>query len=210
MISRRTALGALAAATATGATLPVRASAPGGRAGGTPAPQAGAEAGKPAVSYKFRLQKAKPREYDGGNIREHRAGDFPVSHTIAGAVVKLEPGAYREPHWHPNSDEWAYILEGKVQLTVVAPHGETTVEEFEYGDVWFVPVGFGHAVVNLAEGDSQILLVHNNGEFTTIELTEWVNGGPKDVFAAALGAPEASLDKVPTKKLFIARKKRKK
>ena len=194
MISRRTALGALAAAT-----------------GGALTAQAAAkeETGKPSPSYKFRLQKAKPREYDGGNIREHRAIDFPVSHNISAGVVKLEAGTYREPHWHPNSDEWAYILEGKVRLTVVAPHGVATVEDFEYGDVWFIPIGFGHAVDNIGDAEAHILLVHNHGEFTTIELTEWVSGGPKDVFAAALAVPEQALNKVPAKKRFIGRKRKK-
>jgi oxalate decarboxylase len=124
-------------------------------------------------------------------------------------VVKLDVGTYREPHWHPNSDEWAYILDGKVRLTVVGPHGQTTIEDFEYGDAWFVPIGFGHAVVNIGDSEAQVLLVHNNGEFTTIELTEWVNGGPKDVFTSALNLPEPALDQVPKKKIFIGRKRKK-
>jgi oxalate decarboxylase len=196
MISRRTALGALAAAT--GGTLAATGAA------NAKDPPAGA-----APTYKFRLQKAKAHEYDGGSIREHKVADFPVSHNTAAAVVRLVAGAFREPHWHPNSDEWAYILEGKVRLTVVAPHGVTTVEDFDYGDAWFVPVGFGHSVLNIGEGEAQVLLVHNHGDFTTIELSEWAAGGPKDVFAATLAAPEAALDQVPKKKLFLARRKKK-
>lgn len=194
MISRRTALSALAAAT--GGALTARAATK-------------EDAAKPSPSYKFRLSKAKAREYDGGSIREHRAVDFPASHNISAGVVKLEAGAYREPHWHPNSDEWAYILEGKVRLTVVGLHGQVTVEDFEYGDAWFVPIGFGHNVVNLGDGEAQILLVHNHGDFSTIELTEWVSGGPQEVFASALAVPEQSLNNVPKKKLFVARKKKK-
>lgn len=163
-----------------------------------------------APSYKFRLQKAKAHEYDGGSIREHRAVDFPASHNISAGLVRLVVDAYREPHWHPNSDEWAYILEGKVRLTVVGPHGVTTVEDFEYGDAWFVPIGFGHSVLNIGEAEALVLLVHNSGEFSTIELSEWAAGGPKEVFASTLGSPEQALDQVPKKKLFLARKKKKK
>jgi oxalate decarboxylase len=120
----------------------------------------------------------------------------------------LKAGCFREPHWHPNSDEWAYILEGKVRLTVVGLHGQTTVEDFEYGDAWFVPVGFGHSVLALGEGEAEILLVHNNGNFSTIELSEWAAGGPKEVFASTLDVPEQSLENVPKKKLFLARKRK--
>jgi oxalate decarboxylase len=194
MISRRTVLGALAAAT--GGAL------------------AAAEDGKdkpPAStpSYKFRLRQAKAREYDGGSIREHRVADFPASHNISGGLVRLAAGAFREPHWHPNSDEWAYILDGKVRLTVVGLHGQTVVEDFDYGDTWFVPIGFGHSVLNIGTGEAEILLVHNNGDFSTIELTEWVSGGPREVFASALDVPEKALDNVSKKKLFLARKNRK-
>ena len=199
MISRRTALGALAAAT--GGAVAAKANAK--------EPPAAAAKDKAATSFKFKLNKAKAREYDGGNIREHRAADFPASHNISAGIVTLKAGAFREPHWHPNSDEWAYILEGKVRLTVVGPHGETTVEDFDYGDAWFVPIGFGHSVLNIGEGEAKVLLVHNNGDFTTIELSEWVSGGPKDVFASTLNVPESALDGVPKKKLLLAKKKKK-
>jgi oxalate decarboxylase len=194
MISRRTVLGALAAATG------------GALTAGEEVKEKPQEA---APSYKFRLRNAKAREYDGGSIREHRAVDFPASHNISGGLVRLAAGAFREPHWHPNSDEWAYILEGKLRLTVVGLHGQTVVEDFEFGDTWFVPIGFGHSVLNVGDSEAEVLLVHNNGDFSTIELSEWVSGGPKDVFAATLNVPEKALDNVPKKKLFLARKSRK-
>ena len=193
MISRRTVLGALAVATG----------------GALAAEEAKEKPKESAPSYKFRLRKAKASKHDGGSIREHRAADFPASHNISAGLVRLVAGAFREPHWHPNSDEWAYILEGKVRLTVVGLHGQTVVEEFEYGDAWFVPIGFGHSVLNIGDGEAELLLIHNNGEFSTIELSEWVTGGPKDVFAATLDVPEKALDKVPKKKIFLARKPKK-
>src|SRR6478736_549708 len=99
MISRRTVLGALAAATGGGLVA----------ADESKPKEKGKEA---AASFKFRLRDAKAREYDGGSIREHRAADFPASHNVSAGIVKLVAGAFREPHWHPNSDEWAYVLEG--------------------------------------------------------------------------------------------------
>jgi oxalate decarboxylase len=198
MISRRTVLGGVLAA-ATGGTLATAAE-----------PEQKPEQKEGAVpSYRFRLRGAPAREYDGGSIREHRAAEFPASHNISAGIVRLKGGAFREPHWHPNSDEWAYILEGKVRLTVVGLHGQTTVEDFEFGDAWFVPVGFGHSVLNLAETEAEILLVHNNGNFSTIELSEWVAGGPKEVFASTLDVAEQALENVPKKKLFLARKRKK-
>jgi oxalate decarboxylase len=198
MISRRTALQALAAAAGTGLTAEARAE---DRPKEKEAPK--------APSFKFALRDAKGRQFDGGSIREHRAADFPASHNISAGIVRMKAGSFREPHWHPNSDEWAYVLEGKVRLTVVGPHGQTTVEDFGFGDAWFVPIGFGHSVLEVGGDEAEILLVHNHGDFSTIELSEWAAGGPKEVFAATLGASEEALDKVPKKKLFLGRKPKK-
>jgi oxalate decarboxylase len=39
------------------------------------------------------------------------ANRFPISQTMTGVVLELEPGGLRELHWHPNADEWQYIVE---------------------------------------------------------------------------------------------------
>src|SRR4051812_32970611 len=148
MISRRTVLGALAVAAGAGAG----------------AAAEGEAKKETAPSFKFQLRDAKPRVYENGSIREHRAADFPASHNISAGIVVLQAGAFREPHWHPNSDEWAYVLAGKVRLTVVGNHGQLTVEDFGFGDAWFVPIGFGHSVLNLGDGEAEMLLVHNHGD----------------------------------------------
>jgi oxalate decarboxylase len=196
MISRRSALGTLAASA--GAAL---------AAGAEPAQQEQRQVSAP--SYKFRLAKAKAHEFEGGSAREHYVADFPASHNISATIVNLKVDAFREPHWHPQADEWAYVQEGKVRLTIVGLHGQTTVEDFDHGDAWFVPVGFGHSVLNIGKGDAEILVVHNNGNPTTVDLSEWIIGGPKEVFAATLDVPEETLDKIPKKKVFLGRKRKK-
>ena len=31
----------------------------------------------------------------------------------AAALVRIHPGGMREMHWHPNADEWLYIVAGE-------------------------------------------------------------------------------------------------
>ena len=45
--------------------------------------------------------------------------NFPISTTISAAIVTIKPGAMREMHWHPNTGEWQYWLQGKGRLTIV-------------------------------------------------------------------------------------------
>ena len=58
-------------------------------------------------------RRSPMRIHKGG--REWRVGveRFPISTTITGVVLDLEPGALRELHWHPNADEWQYVIDGE-------------------------------------------------------------------------------------------------
>lgn len=55
-------------------------------------------------SFIYKLSLLPPQTVPGGagtlSIIDSR--NFPIAKTIAGTVVKLEPGGLRELHWHPN------------------------------------------------------------------------------------------------------------
>jgi hypothetical protein len=46
---------------------------------------------------------------EGGWARETTVRELPSSRELAGVNMRLGPGAYRELHWH-NESEWAYII----------------------------------------------------------------------------------------------------
>ena len=98
------------------------------------------ENAKAASKEKFTVLTAKKQEeledfvYDiengstgyvsaGGTAKEATAEEFPVSQSIAGVSMHLNPGSFREMHWHSIAAEWAYILEGQVRTTVITPDG---------------------------------------------------------------------------------------
>src|SRR5258705_2346260 len=64
-------------------------------------------------SYSHRLMAQEPIKTKGGTARIVDSSVFPASTTIAAALVEIEPGAMRELHWHPNTDEWQYWIEGQ-------------------------------------------------------------------------------------------------
>src|SRR5205823_227787 len=59
----------------------------------------------PAQTHKYRLLAQEPHSIHRYG-REWRVGAdrFPISQTITGVVLDLEPGGIRELHWHPNAD----------------------------------------------------------------------------------------------------------
>src|SRR5436190_15222838 len=75
--------------------------------------------GSPQLSSAFRLADLPPiRKTRGGEVRIADSTNFEVAKNVAAAHVTLHPGGMREMHWHPNADEWTYIIAGQGELTV--------------------------------------------------------------------------------------------
>ena len=167
----------------------------------------GTNAGKTESAYKFRLGEAPARRFGASSIREHKLRDFPMSDSFSAGLIRLAVGDFREPHWHPNSDEWLFVMSGKIQMTIVDGKGEASRFSCGPEDVAFTPQGFGHYVENIGDTEASLMLVHNHAEFTTVDLSEWVAGGSMPVFAATLNMPAETFDDAPTKRVFIGKKK---
>jgi oxalate decarboxylase/phosphoglucose isomerase-like protein (cupin superfamily) len=165
--------------------------------------------GKTESVYKFRLGAAPARRFGDSSIREHKLHDFPMSASMSAGLIRLAVGDFREPHWHPNSDEWLFVFSGSIRMTIVDGKGEASRFECGPEDVAFTPQGFGHYVENIGDTEAYVMVVHNHAEFSTVDLSEWVAGGSASVFAATLNMPDAAYDDAPTKRVFIGRKKRK-
>jgi oxalate decarboxylase len=179
------------------------------RSSPVPAPHA-ASAGAPdsilvdgkLPPFKFNLGAVKPVVYKGGTAKQVTAVDFPVSRSIAGVYMTLEPGGLRELHWHANAAEWAYVFEGNLRTTVHDPEGRSEINDFGPGDLWYFPRGHGHSIQGIGPGTAKFLLAFDNGyfsEFATFSVTDWIARTPKDIVAKNLGLPVAQIDDFPTK-----------
>lgn len=169
-----------------------------------------AEAGSPPSAaaktespYKFRMGTAPARQYRGSSIREHKLHDFPMSASMSAGLIRIAKGDFREPHWHPNSDEWLFVMNGKIRMTIVDGKGQASRFECGPEDVAFTQQGFGHYVENIGDAEAYVMVVHNHAEFSTVDLSEWVAGGSASVFAAALNMPTSAFDGAPTDRVFI-------
>jgi oxalate decarboxylase len=45
----------------------------------------------------------------------------------------------RELHWHPNTNEWQYYLEGQARMGVFAASGQARTFDYQAGDVGYIP-----------------------------------------------------------------------
>lgn len=75
--------------------------------------------GEVPLSFTHRMLAQKPLKTPGGSVRIADSSNFPISKTVAAALVEIKPGGMRELHWHPNNDEWQYYLSGQGRMTVL-------------------------------------------------------------------------------------------
>jgi oxalate decarboxylase len=158
----------------------------------------------PPLTHKYSLAAQKPyKRFPDGEVRMASSKEFPISTTMTGALLNIIPGALREPHWHPNADEWQYIISGKLRLTIFASHGLAKVVELSPGDVGFAPMGYGHAIENIGDTPAEMLLVFNSGEYQEISLSTVLSTQPAYLLETNFHLPKSVVDKLPKKQEFI-------
>jgi oxalate decarboxylase len=161
----------------------------------------------PPLTHKYELLEQDPHAlFKGGREWRVDSSRFPISKTITGVVLDLEPGALRELHWHPTADEWQYVLEGQISVTLFGSGGRYRIETLEKGDVGYIPQGYGHSIENVGDKQCRVLIGLNTGVYEAIDLSQWIAGNPLDVLATNFGKPAALFEKFPHKDVFIADK----
>src|SRR5208282_2627474 len=91
-------------------------------------PLQGAET-TPPETHKYRLLAQEPHSiHQFGRERRVGVSRFPVSKTITGVILDIDPGGMRELHWHPNADEWQYVISGDFSVAMFGSHGRYRTE----------------------------------------------------------------------------------
>jgi oxalate decarboxylase len=125
---------------------------------------------------------------------------------MTGVIIDLEPGALRELHWHPTADEWQYLIEGRISVTMFGSHGRYRTETLNQGDVAYIPQGYGHSIENIGDKPCRVLIGLNTGTYAAIDLSQWIAGNPLDVLATNFSKPASLFERVPHRDVFIASK----
>ncbi|UHA73210.1 oxalate decarboxylase family bicupin [Paenibacillus sp. 481] len=145
-------------------------------------------------SFKHRLLAQTPLKTPGGSVRIVDSTNFPISKTIAAALVELEPGAMRELHWHPNNDEWQYYLTGVGRMTVFAGNGAARTYNVRAGDVGYVPFAYGHYIQNIGDETLWFLEMFKSDRFADISLNQWMALTPRNLVRDNLHVGDELLD----------------
>jgi len=155
-------------------------------------------------SFSYSLYDQKPNILTkGGEARIVDSSNFPISTTIAAALVKLNPGGLREMHWHPNADEWLYFIKGSGRVTVFASQGNARTMDFTAGDVGYIPKSMAHYIENTDDTELLFLETFKSSFYASISLANWMALTPPELVAAHTNINPKLIGKIPKKQIVI-------
>ena len=150
-------------------------------------------------SFSHRMMAQDPIKTRGGTVRITDSSVFPASKTIAAALIELEPGAMRELHWHPNTDEWQYYIEGQGRMGVFAASGHAGTFDYRAGDVGYVPFAMGHYIENTGSGPLRFLEMFKSSYYAQVSLDQWMALTPPELVRATLNVDQQVIDALRVK-----------
>ncbi|MBV9224558.1 MAG: cupin domain-containing protein [Acidobacteriaceae bacterium] len=137
--------------------------------------------------FTFRLMEMKPTyKTKGGEVRIVDSRVFKVSNMIAAAHVIVHPGGLRALHWHQNADEWQYYISGKGRMTVFFNGTLARTQDFEQGDVGYIPKTLPHYIENTGNEDLVFLETFRTDTFMEISLNGWLKTLPPELTAQTI------------------------
>lgn len=140
------------------------------------------------LSFSHRMTAQAPMRMKHGTVRITDSAVFPVSKAIAAALVEVEPGGMRELHWHPNTNEWQYYIQGQARMGVFAASGEARTFDFQANDVGYVPFAMGHYIENTGNTTLRYLEVFKSTYFADVSLNQWLALTPPELVRVSLRA----------------------
>ncbi len=161
-------------------------------------------AGQPPA-FTYPLDRQTPKATSGGWARDVTMRNLPISEEIAGAHLFVNPGGAREMHWHRGA-EWACVLAGHCQVTVVDPAGMAEVVNYAPGDLWYFPGGHSHAIQTLGEQPFHAILTFDDGlysEHGTFGMSDWMSRLDASLLAQNFGIPADFFGALPKAETYI-------
>ncbi len=146
----------------------------------------------------FRMSAMTPNKVTkGGRVQVVDSTNFPISKTIAAALVTVEPGGMRELHWHPNADEWQYYIKGEARMTVFNTGPKAQTADFRAGDVGYIKKSLGHYIQNTGSTELQFLEIFKTNRYENVSLSQWLTRTPPALVAQHLNIDPSVIDRFP-------------
>ncbi|WP_158745237.1 cupin domain-containing protein [Acidisphaera sp. L21] len=139
-------------------------------------------------THRYRLIDGPPWASSGkSSIFLAGRQQFPICTTMTGQVNRLEPGAMQQLHWHPSGNEFHYVAQGQVRMTLFAADKRMAVANLMVGDCGYIPANCGHFLQNTGTGACEVVSVQDSPNYEGATLTDWLSAAPRHLLANNLG-----------------------
>lgn len=148
-------------------------------------------------SFKFRLEASEAQVFAGGTNKSAVAGDIEELSGLSLFSQRINPGAMRELHWHPNAHELNYCLSGQGEIGILFTGAANAVFPIGPGDTTFVPMGATHYIRNTGTDVLHMIVAFTNESPEHIDFSDSLGFMPRSVLAQTYSIPTASFPALP-------------
>jgi quercetin dioxygenase-like cupin family protein len=113
------------------------------------------------------VDNQRANHFDWGNIQWLVSGDLMNNAQITFGYVEIKPGQKNPKHYHPNSDEVLYLLEGELNHSL----GDETVA-LKAGMAIFIPQAVAHDAFNPGKTTARMVVAYPTGDRQMVALEE--------------------------------------
>lgn len=167
-----------------------------GQTAGSPAPDADTGGTSP---YKFTVEQQSPPGIDTlyGGAKLARGTTWPILEDVSMFSLRILGTGMREPHWHPETAEMGYVIEGRARMTVRSPGASVDTYLLQPGDVYFIPRAYPHHIENIGSDTIHFLVFFDQANGGDIGYTGGISAFPPRVITPTLARPGATLPPIP-------------
>jgi oxalate decarboxylase len=155
-------------------------------------------------SHKFRMEKDGVRtNFKGGYQIIVSSLEFPIQTSLTAIRMNIDPGAIRELHWHPNADEWQYVMSGKGRVSIFGSHSRVKTMNYDKRKVAFIKQGYGHYIENTGKETLKLVILFNSPVYQELNVNDWFNANPTQLVADHFGLTLARTESLAKHKIGI-------
>jgi mannose-6-phosphate isomerase-like protein (cupin superfamily) len=123
------------------------------------------DAAKPAVHYTNKVDSNAANHFPWGSIQWMCSNEFFADANITFGYVQIEPGRKNPRHYHPNSSEVLFLLEGELEHSLGDKRFHLTP-----GMSIFIPLGVEHDASNPGMVPARMVVAYPTGDRQAVML----------------------------------------
>jgi oxalate decarboxylase/phosphoglucose isomerase-like protein (cupin superfamily) len=106
---------------------------------------------------------------------------FPALEGITAFEMQIHSNGMRTMRVNTDSNELGYLVRGRLQLTIVLEHNQRAITTINAGDLWFVPRGRMHSLMNAGDSTAFMYVGYSSSDPAFTDVSVMLNGLPKEL-----------------------------